>query len=130
METNLYPFVGDLLGQVVGGLEVVGGQGAVLQGGVGQHVVGELHNVQADAGALGEVVLDKAEDVAVGHRGGADLDGDGVAVLGLALDDVGAAGVGGGLLGAAGGKGRRGQGQAQGEGTAGDGGGHDRSFQV
>ena len=53
---------------------------------------------------LGEVVLDKAEDVAVGHRGGADLDGDGVAVLGLALDDVGAAGVGGGLLGAAGGK--------------------------
>ena len=55
-------------------LEVVGVQGAVLQGVVGGHVVVVLHDVQC-VPVLGQGVLDLLEDGRVGGGGGADLDG-------------------------------------------------------
>jgi len=60
-----------LLSQEVGGLVEVGGQRAVLQRGVGRLVVVDLLDVQLDAGALGEVVLDPLEDLDVGLGRGA-----------------------------------------------------------
>ena len=112
-----------LLSQEVGGLVEVGGQRAVLQRGVGRLVVVDLLDVQLDAGALGEVVLDPLEDLDVGLGGGADGDRGGIAVdldaLDLALTGLGAGGQGEG----------GGGGQATGDdGAPGDGGGHGGSF--
>ena len=87
-----------LLSQEVGGLVEVGGQRAVLQRGVGRLVVVDLLDVQLDAGALGEVVLNPLEDLDVGLGGGTDGDRGGVAVdldaLDLALTGLGAGGQG------------------------------------
>ena len=112
-----------LLSQEVGGLVEVGGQRAILQRGVGRLVVVDLLDVQLDAGALGEVVLDPLEDLDVGLGGGTDGDRGGVAVdldaLDLALTGLGAGGQGEG----------GGGGQATGDdGAPGDDGGHGGSF--
>jgi len=94
-----------LLLQEVGGLVEIGGQRPVVQGGVGGLVVVDLLDVQFDAGALGEVVLDPLEDLDVGLGGGADGDRGGAAVDLDALDVAVLAG-----LGAAGGQGEGGGG--------------------
>ena len=113
-----------LLGQEVGGLVEVGGQRAVLKRGVGGLVVVDLLDVQLDAGALGEVVLDPLEDLDVGLGGGTDGDRGGVAVDLDALDVAALTGLGAGGQGEGGGGG-----QAAGDdGAPGDGGGHGGSF--
>ena len=56
-------------------LEIVGVQVSLFQGGVGQHIVGELHHFQVVA-LGGQLVFNRVEDLRVGGDGRAYLDGD------------------------------------------------------
>ena len=78
---ELVALLGHLVLQVGQVLVVVGVQRAVIQRGVGEHVVVELLDLQFDAGVLGEIVADVLEDLRVWHGTGADrhLRGAGVA---------------------------------------------------